>query len=233
MLLFDRKRAKRQAGEKMNLHVIRHEADIASGLSELSKLDERLESVIRKAGPVPLRLAQPGYEGLANIIVSQMISKAAADSVWTRLKGVAGGTISAGSILLLDEPALRSAGLSGAKAQTLARAASAVGDGSIDLDHICQLDAREACRQMMAIKGIGLWTAEVYLMFCAGHADIFPSGDVALQNAVGHAFGQEERPKDRQLRQMAELWQPWRSVAARLFWAYYATEMRREADPFA
>jgi DNA-3-methyladenine glycosylase II len=81
------------------------------------------------------------------------------------------------------------------------------------------------------MPGIGPWTAEVYLMFCGGHADVFPAGDVALQAAVGHAFAMESRPSSKQLAALAEIWRPWRSVAARLFWAYYAVRMRRNVTP--
>ena len=84
---------------------------------------------------------------------------------------------------------------------------------------------------MTAIKGIGPWTAEVYLLFCAGHPDVFPAGDVALQSAAAHALGLERRPRPGDLSLLAEQWSPWRGVAARLLWAYYATEMRRDATP--
>jgi len=83
----------------------------------------------------------------------------------------------------------------------------------------------------VAQKGIGPWTAEVYLMFCGGHVDVFPAGDVALQAAVAAAFGLAERPQAKALAGLAEIWSPWRSVAARLFWAYYAAKMRRDGLP--
>jgi DNA-3-methyladenine glycosylase II len=86
---------------------------------------------------------------------------------------------------------------------------------------------------LTAVKGVGPWTAQVYLMFCGGHADIFPAGDVALQAAVAHALDMEARPTARQLAVLSEKWSPWRSVAARLFWSYYAAITRREALPTA
>jgi DNA-3-methyladenine glycosylase II len=179
-----------------------------------------------------LRLQKPGFEGLANIIVSQMISRAAAEHIWERLSGLSGGAVDAGVLAQKDIAALKAIGLSTAKASTVLRVAEAVAGGTLDLQGICRLPAREASAELTAIKGIGNWTAEVYLMFCAGHADMFPVGDVALQNAVGHAFKLEARPKGKQLLQMAEKWQPWRSVAARLFWAYYSKEVRRETNLF-
>ena len=99
--------------------------------------------------------------------------------------------------------------------------------GSLDPLALCRLPAEESIAAMTAIKGIGPWTAEVYLLFCAGHGDIFPAGDVALQSAAGHALGHDERPNQKALRRLVEAWQPWRGVAARLLWAYYATAMRR------
>ena len=106
-------------------------------------------------------------------------------------------------------------------------------DGGLDLHGLCGHPAEEAIALMTAIKGIGPWTAEVYLLFAAGHADVFPAGDVALQNAVGDAFGHAARPDAAALREVAAAWSPWRGVAARLFWAYYAATRGREAAPAA
>ena len=122
-------------------------------------------------------------------------------------------------------------GLSRAKTETLRRAADAVDRGELDLDAVCHMEAVAATRRLTAIKGIGRWTADVYLLFCGGHPDIFPSGDIALQNAVAHAFGLAMRPSPQELDRIAEGWSPWRGVSARLFWAYYSREMRREAAP--
>src|SRR5690606_28206114 len=125
----------------------------------------------------------------------------------------------------------RAVGLSRAKAATLRRAAEAVDAGTLELDAVCTLDAADAIPRLTAVKGIGRWTAEVYLLFCGGHPDIFPSGDVALQNAVAHGLGLASRPTPQELDQIAAVWSPWRGVSARLFWAYYSREMRREGVP--
>lgn len=204
--------------------------DIAEGLSALGRSDVRLARVIELAGPVPLRRKPPGYAALAEIILSQMVSKASANALWRRLEGAA-GDISPEAILGLSPEALREAGLSRAKAETLCRAGQAVLDGELDLEHLCSLEAGAAIRAMTAIKGVGPWTAEVYLLFCAGHPDVFPAGDVALQSAAAHALGMEERPSSRKLAVLSEGWSPWRGVAARLLWAYYAAVMRRDATP--
>jgi DNA-3-methyladenine glycosylase II len=223
--------SKPRSGQGEIMRAIRGDADIAEGLKALADIDPRLAAITERAGPVPLRLTEPGYEGLANIIVSQMVSKASAAAIWRRLVELAGGSLNAGTVLALDEIALRTVGLSGAKASTLRLAAEAVASGQLDLEHICRLDATEAARQLTTVRGIGAWTADIYLMFCAGHPDIFPVGDIALQHAIRHAFKLNERPSQKNLKEMAETWSPWRSVAARLFWAYYSYEMKRNTDP--
>lgn len=214
----------------MQLHMIRTDADVAAGLVDLALLDGRLFTVIDRAGPVPLRRLSPGYRGLAGIIVAQMVSRASADAIWRRLEEGA-GDITPHHILGLSDDDCRAIGLSRAKAETLRRAAEAVDRGELDLDAICHMDATAATAKLTAIKGIGRWTADVYLLFCGGHPDIFPSGDIALQNAVAHALAMPVRPSPQELDRIAERWSPWRGVSARLFWAYYAREMRRETAP--
>lgn len=200
--------------------------DVTEGLAALAVADPRLTSVIDRAGPVPLRRRDPGFQGLAEIIVAQMVSKPAALAIWQRLEGEAGGC-APDAIAALSDVQCRRIGLSRAKEATLKAAAGAVLGGQVDPEALCTMPADRSIAVMTGIKGIGLWTAEVYLLFCAGHPDIFPAGDVALQSAAAHAFELKERPDQKKLREMAGEWQPWRGVAARLLWAYYATEMRR------
>ena len=208
---------------------IRDAADIQAAIAGLVAIAPDFAVIARKAGPVPLRFQPPGYRGLAGIVVSQMVSRASADAIWTRLEALA-GAVDAEAVLALTDQQLRSAGLSGAKADTLRRLAAACRDG-LDLPQTAVLTAEEALRSLTAVKGIGPWTAEVFLLFCAGHPDIFPAGDVALQAAYSHAFGLETRPTAPQLKQTAQSWQPFRSIAARLLWAYYASEMKRSGLP--
>ncbi|MEM9105047.1 MAG: DNA-3-methyladenine glycosylase [Pseudomonadota bacterium] len=200
--------------------------DVRDGLAALARSDVRLVPVIEQAGAVPLRRRPPGYQGLAQIIVAQMVSKASANAIWARLEAEADGC-QPQAIVALSDAQCRRIGLSRAKETTLKGAAQAVVEGAIDPLGLCSLPAEEAIKTLVGIKGIGVWTAEVYLLFCAGHADIFPAGDVALQSAAGHALGLEGRPDAKSLRQIAAAWQPWRGVAARLLWAYYANAMHR------
>lgn len=212
------------------LAIIRGPADVEQGLAALLDRDPRLVAIAAMTGPLPLRLMEPGYAGLAHIIVSQMVSRASADAIWGRIVGAA-GVVTAESYLAQDEAMVAGFGLSRAKAATLRLVAETVRAGDLDLAGIARLPAVEAMARLTALRGIGPWTAQVYLMFCGGHADIFPAGDVALRAAVGFALGHETRPDIAAVERLAADWSPWRSVAARLFWAYYAMRMGREATP--
>lgn len=214
------------------MRIIRGDEDVREGLDALLTIDPRLADVAAEAGPLPLRLIEPGFAGLAHIVVSQMVSRASATAIWTRICAD-GGAPTAHAYARLDDEAWRRFGLSRAKADTLTRVAHAITDGHFDIAALGEAKPEDALASLTAIKGIGPWTAEVYLMFCCGHADIFPSGDIALQAAVAMAFGRAERPQAKALAGEARAWTPWRSVAARLFWAFYAARLRRDALPVA
>ncbi|SFB23820.1 DNA-3-methyladenine glycosylase II [Rhizobium sp. NFR07] len=213
------------------MRIITCEADVAAGLEQLLLLDTRLAPIAELAGPLPLRLSEPGFAGLASIIVSQMVSRASADAIWRRI--AAAGPVTAPAYAALGPDVIATFGLSRAKAATLMALSQAVLDETVDLHGICELDGGEAMKRLTSLPGIGPWTAQVYLMFCAGHPDVFPSGDVALQASVGRAFGMDTRPDSKALAAMAAQWAPHRSIAARLFWAYYAVAMRRNGLPIA
>jgi DNA-3-methyladenine glycosylase II len=203
--------------------------DIQTGLQALVSLEPRLSHVVSIAGDVPLRRHPAGFESLAGIIVSQQISKASADAIFGRLKAAV-DPFTPDRLIEAGEGALVSAGLSRPKQKSLFAVAEAC-RGGLNLAGLCKLPAVDAIAAMTAMPGIGPWTAEVYLLFCAGHPDIFPVGDIALQNAVRHAFSLEARPTPKPLSAIAERWSPHRSVAARLFWAYYANMKGREGAP--
>jgi DNA-3-methyladenine glycosylase II len=196
-------------------------ADIEKGLRALAAADPRLEAVIATAGPVPLRRREPGFEGLARIIVAQQISVTAAAAIWGRFAATVDPVAPEGLLAATPE-ALRAAGLSAGKVRTLTAIAEAVRDGSVDLDAVALMAPEDAHAAMTRIHGVGPWTADIFLLFCAGHPDVWPGGDLALQHAVRMAFGLEGRPAEKACRGLAACWAPWRGVAARLFWAYYA-----------
>ncbi|MEP9373025.1 DNA-3-methyladenine glycosylase [Mesorhizobium sp. KR1-2] len=203
--------------------------DISEGLDALCAIDPRLGGVRALAGEVPLRLSEPGFVSLASIIVSQQVSRASADAIFGRLARLL-DPLTPQALLDAGEALFREAGLSRPKVRTLLAVSQAVQDG-LDLHHLCRLDATEAIGHMTAVPGIGPWTAEVYLLFAAGHPDIFPARDVALQTAVGHALGFDTRPGEKALIGVAESWSPWRGVAARLFWSYYREMRGRDGAP--
>ncbi|MDK9697824.1 MAG: DNA-3-methyladenine glycosylase [Siculibacillus sp.] len=205
--------------------------DVGAGLVELMRLDPRLVPVVEIAGVVPLRRRPPGFEGLARIVVAQQVSAQAATSIWNRFEATVGGCVDAEAIGRFDDEMLRGAGLSRPKVVTL-RALVAAVEAGLDLGAIARAPVAEAAEKLTAVKGIGPWTAEVFLLFCAGHPDVWPGGDLALRQAVGDAFDFPERPDERVCREIAAAWSPWRGVAARLFWAYYAARRQgREGAP--
>lgn len=210
---------------------IKSEADIAAAVQALVGIDPAFAPVVERAGAIPLRYRPPGYEGLASIVVGQMVSRASANAIWGRLETLL-GTVTPDRLLAHSVGELRGVGLSGAKESTLRGLALACVAG-LDLEKTACRPAETAIAELTAVKGIGLWTSEVFLLFCAGHPDIFPTGDVALQSAAAHAFSLAERPRDRHFRAMAARWQPHRSIAARVLWAYYAVVNRREGVPVA
>jgi DNA-3-methyladenine glycosylase II len=212
----------------VKLPSIENEKDVARALKKLLALDPRLVPVAEIAGSLPHRRRRGGFEGLAAIVTAQQISDAAAASIWARLEALVVPFTPEVFVGIAPED-LRAAGLSGSKVRTLAGIAAAAADG-FDLEAVHDLPAEQAVTTMTALKGVGPWTAEIYLLFCVGHPDIFPAGDLALQIAVQEALRMRKRPDEKKLRQIARKWSPWRGVAARLFWGYYhrRRDMRRD-----
>jgi DNA-3-methyladenine glycosylase II len=195
--------------------------DLAEGIDALVAADPRLAPVRAIAGPCAPRHHAPGFEGVAHIVVAQMISVASARAIWGRLADRLGGTVTAGRFLDLDDGDLGAIGLSRAKMRTLRAVASAAKDG-LDLGGLVDLPEDEAVRALVALPGVGVWTAEIYLLFCARRADVFPAGDLALQVAAAEALALRARPREKEMRAIAAAWAPWRGAAATLLWAYYA-----------
>lgn len=207
--------------------LIETEADLEEGLAWLVQAEPRFAPIRARSGPVPLRRAEPGFAGLARAIVSQQVSVASAAAIWARLSA-SFPVIAAPEILAASEAELRGCGLSGPKIRTLHAIAEAVTAGRLDFAALARAEPEAARALMMDVKGIGPWTADIYLMFHLGHADVFAPGDLALQEAARAGFGLAARPDSRALAAMAEGWSPWRAVAARLLWAHYAALRRRD-----
>jgi DNA-3-methyladenine glycosylase II len=193
---------------------------LSEGVAGLQTLDpEVIALLLEIGGHPPLRRREPGFVGLAAIIVSQQVSVASAAAIFARVEARF-NPLTAEAILASDEEALRGCGLSGPKLRALVSAARAVAEG-LDLVGLAALPAPEAHRALVAVKGVGPWTADIFLLFCLGHPDAFPAGDLALQEAAKLALGLRKRPEAAKLEKLAEKWRPFRGVAARLLWAYY------------
>jgi DNA-3-methyladenine glycosylase II len=192
---------------------------------------ERDPALARAHAGVPVfewRTRVGGFEGLFRMIVEQQVSLASAAAIWKRTVEGLGGVVTPKNVLARDIETLRSFGLSGQKARYAHEIARAQTDGRIDFDHLGRLSDAEATAALVAIKGVGRWTAETFLMFCEARTDVFPAGDIALQEAMRWADGAELRPNEKQAYLRAERWAPHRSVAAHLLWGWYGAVKRGE-----
>ncbi|MBG6201577.1 DNA-3-methyladenine glycosylase family protein [Roseibium album] len=193
--------------------------DVQAGLRELIANDPRLKPIAGKAGELPLRRRAANFAGLAQIITAQQVSVASATAIFQRVQTLV-TPLTAEALASFSDEDLAGAGLSRPKVRTL-RAVGAACENGLDLARLTESPADEAHAQLCAIKGIGRWSADIFLLFCAGHPDIFPSGDLALQIAVRDAFDLDEKPTPKELDDIALRWAPNRAIAARLFWAWY------------
>ena len=202
--------------------IIETDACVAEGAAWLAAAVPRFAEALRATGPLPLRRNQGGFATLLDAIVSQQVSVASADAIWKRLE--AAGLTEANAVLAADEAALRACGLSRQKMAY----ARALAEAGIDYDALQLAPSDQVIATLVAVKGIGVWTAEIYAMFALGRADVLAAGDLALQESARILFDLPKRPSDRELRALALEWSPWRGVAARLLWAYYHLAKARE-----
>lgn len=196
--------------------------DVEAGCRWLADRDPRLGEVYDQSGVPPLRRRSGGFPALLQIICGQQLSVASAASVWKKL--CAAGVDDPVTAKALGAEGLHALGLTRQKAGYAAALAAA----EIDYDALADLPPEEARATLTAQKGIGPWSAEIYLITAVGHPDIFAPGDLALQEAVRELYGLPARPTPAELATFAERWSPWRAVAMRLLWAYYQREKGRE-----
>lgn len=202
-------------------------------LEDLCRRDPHLASILTQAGPLPWRTRTPGFPGLLQAIVAQMISNQAAAAIWGRTRILPGALDPAG-LMALPEDALRGAGFSRPKVAHARALATAFLNGTLDADKLAAMEDNEAIATIGSIKGLGRWTAEIYLLFALGRLDVFPSGDIALAAAAADLKKLPDRPKPAALRELSEQWRPARSLAARLLWHYWRHVTGRPAlDDFA
>ena len=195
---------------------------VAEGAGWLAAREPAFARALPLVGDLPLRREEDGFAALLRAIVGQQVSVASARAIWGRLETA--GLTEAEVMARATEDDLRAAGLSRQKA----RYGRALAQAGIDFNGLRGVPDAEVVRVLVAVPGIGVWTAEIYAMFALGRADVFAPGDLALQEAARMLFGLETRPSDKALRTMAEAWSPWRSVAARILWAYYRVAKERE-----
>ncbi|KMW57517.1 DNA-3-methyladenine glycosylase II [Candidatus Rhodobacter oscarellae] len=202
--------------------IIETDACVAEGAAWLRGQDARFALALEQTGPLPLRRRPDGFAQLLSAIVSQQVSTASAAAIWARVE--AAGLATEAACRAASEDDLRAVGLSRPKM----RYARALAEARLDYVALRDAPNDEVIGTLIAVPGIGAWTAEIYAMFSLGRADVFAPGDLALQEAARILFELPDRPSEKAFRQMAEAWSPWRSVAARALWAYYRVAKNRE-----
>ena len=188
-------------------------------LAALGEADPDLTKAHLRVGDPPLRRRQAGFAALLRIIVAQQVSTASARAILGRLEEAA-SPLTPESVLALDDAALRRIGFSRQKTGYARGLAQDVAEGRLDLGRVKRLDDEAVIAELITVKGIGRWTAEVYLMFALHRADVWPAADLGLAQAVQRLKGLVERPDPEQMIEIGERWRPWRSVASLLLWHY-------------
>lgn len=194
---------------------------LKASLDALAKLEPKFADAIKATGYPEERIREPGYETLLRTIVGQQVSVAAAASVWNKLEALLGAGCAPEKLIEQDFDALRGCGLSRQKQGYARSLAELVITGQLPLDALPK-DDEEAIAYLTQVKGIGRWSAEIYLLFAEGRADIWPAGDLAVQEGVGRLLGLPARPSEKEIREIAEIWRPHRGAVAIFTWHIYA-----------
>jgi DNA-3-methyladenine glycosylase II len=213
-------------------HRIASAKQLDAAVAALIAADKRLHPVVKRAGKpqfVPRR--KHGFEALMSIITSQQLSTAAGDTIFGRLQAK---VVPFDPPTMLSTPAevLRACGLSGPKQKHMKTIAGAILDGTLDLKRVRIMPDDVAREHLTAIKGIGPWTADIYLMSSLGRADVWPVGDVALQASIARVLKLRKRPNEKGMEKLSQSWRPWRTIVARLFWTHEdgIRKEKRDAD---
>src|SRR5664279_38254 len=212
--------------DSMTIH-LNTQADLEDAIRALVAQDPRLKPIFELTGMPALRRREPGFAGLAHIVCGQQVSTASAAAIWGRVSA-AFDPFHHDTLRRARADRLGRLGLSAAKIKTLKNLAREIAAERLNLDVLANEDADAAHNTLTALHGIGPWTADVYLLFCLGHGDAWPAGDLAVQEAVKIGLGLKTRPDAKQMAPLAEPWRPWRGAAAHLWWGYYRAVKKRE-----
>ncbi|WP_118856164.1 DNA-3-methyladenine glycosylase family protein [Sphingomonas mesophila] len=200
--------------------MVRTAASIRAAVDELARRERAFAGVVERLGHPEPRVSETGAQTLLRTIVGQQVSVAAARSMWGKLTARYGDPVDLAALIDADDTDLREAGLSRQKAGYARSLAGLVRSGELDLAEL-PADDEEAIAHLTRIKGIGRWSAEIYLLFAEGRPDAFPAGDLAVQIELGRLLGLAERPSEQAMRERAEAWRPHRGAAAILAWHSY------------
>ena len=197
---------------------------LRDSLDAIAAIEPGFAAALARAGYPEPRVREPGYETLLRTIVGQQVSVASAGAVWRKLEAELGEDCAPDVLLARDYDALRACGLSRQKQGYARSLAEMVVTGALDL-HALPADDEDAIAQLVRIKGIGRWSAEIYLLFAEGRPDIWPAGDLAVQIETGRILGLPERPSEKATRALADAWRPHRGAAAIMAWHHYNIEV--------
>ena len=211
-------------------YLLKTQADLERAMAELLRKDPRLKKPLEHAEMPELRRREPGFAGLAMIVVGQQLSTASATAIWGRVTAAL-TPFTPEAVRRARSDRLGRLGLSGAKIKTLKFVAGEIIANRLDLDGLVNLDADVAHKVLTSLHGVGPWTADVYLLFCVGHGDAWPGGDLAIQEGVRLGLNLPTRPSPKDMGPLAESWRPYRGAAAHLWWAYYKFARKREGAP--
>jgi DNA-3-methyladenine glycosylase II len=200
--------------------MVRTTSSIRKHVEALAEREPAFARVVEKHGVPEPRTSARGAQTLLRTIVGQQVSVAAARSMWAKLEAAFGSPPDLNLLLAASDEQLRAAGMSRQKSGYIRSLAELVMSGELDLDKLPD-DDEEAIELLTRIKGIGRWSAEIYLLFAEGRADVFPAGDLAVMVELGRLMGLDSKPSEKQLREIAETWRPYRGAAAILAWHSY------------
>ncbi len=195
-----------------------------TALDALAAHEPAFAAALGRVGYPAPRINARGHATLLRTIIGQQVSTKSAQSVWNKLEGIVGDLTDPGNITRATDAQLRDAGLSRQKAGYARSLAGQVTSGDLDLARLPE-DDEAAIAKLVAVKGIGRWSAEIYLLFAEGRPDIWPAGDLAVQIEIGRILGHETRPSEKQVRELAEGWRPHRGAAAVFAWHHYQSDM--------